>query len=293
MTRPRKDVVDYFPHYIARGKTIPILEKKYGNDGYAFWWKILEILGMSEGHYFDCNNPSNWEYLTAYTLVSEDIATEIIDLLAKLDAIDKSFWSKKIIWTGNFIENLIPLYARRKQKPPTREDIVNIITESNKLLYTETLVTGIIDDINPQSKVEYSKVEKSRVLKDLSIEPPIDSNNGFSLNELAAIWNSNRPPILSAVKIPFSRSDKGTMNKFMAVLKKNPDRQWWEAVIAKIHQSSFMQGKNDRGWKATLDYVIEKAEKIYDGHLIDQGADKTTQTALTAYSWAKNKENQL
>jgi hypothetical protein len=83
------------------------------------------------------------------------------------------------------------------------------------------------------------------------------------------------------------------MNKFMAVLKKNPDRQWWEAVIAKIYQSSFMQGKNDRGWKATLDYVIEKAEKIYDGHLIDVGgANQTEQTLNTAYNWAKGREAQ-
>lgn len=164
MTRPRKDVVDFFPHYIARGKTIPILEKKYGNDGYAFWWKTLEILGMAEGHYFDCNNPVNWEYLQTYTLVSEDIANEILNMLARLDAIDKKLWSKKVIWTGNFIENLTPLYSRRTQKPPTKEEIVNILSLSDELLHTETPPTGINDNINPHSIVEYSRVEKPPIV---------------------------------------------------------------------------------------------------------------------------------
>ena len=49
MSRPRKAVVDYFPHYVNHGKTLFILEQKYGNDGYAFWFKLLEMLGGSDG----------------------------------------------------------------------------------------------------------------------------------------------------------------------------------------------------------------------------------------------------
>ena len=45
MARPRKQTVDYFPHYCKCGRTIFILENRFGNDGYAFWFKLLEILG--------------------------------------------------------------------------------------------------------------------------------------------------------------------------------------------------------------------------------------------------------
>ncbi len=49
MARPKKQTVDYFPHFVKGGRTIFILENKFGNDGYAFWFKLLEILGESEG----------------------------------------------------------------------------------------------------------------------------------------------------------------------------------------------------------------------------------------------------
>ena len=48
MTRPRKQTVDWFPHYCRHGKTMAILEEKYGNNGFAFSFKLLEILGDTE-----------------------------------------------------------------------------------------------------------------------------------------------------------------------------------------------------------------------------------------------------
>lgn len=47
MARPTKTSVDYFPHMTHSGKTIAILEARWGNDGYAFWFKLLELLGDS------------------------------------------------------------------------------------------------------------------------------------------------------------------------------------------------------------------------------------------------------
>jgi hypothetical protein len=293
MTRPRKDVVDFFPHYIARGKTIPILEKKYGNDGYAFWWKTLEILGMSEGHYFDCNNPTNWEYLTAYTLVSEDIANEILNLLAKLDAIDNIFWKKRIIWTGNFIENLVPLYARRKQKPPSKEDIVNILTLSEELLHTETLVTGIIDNINPHSRVEYSRVEYSKGEEEipLSTAEPIDGSNGFKINELATLWNEKKPPELPKVNVPFNRKPK-QLKPLQDSIKRNPSKEFWLRILEKIHYSSFLRGKSKSGWRANFDFIVDKANEIDDGKYIDHGsATQSERNISTASNWLKKRED--
>ena len=51
--RPKKAIVDYFPHFVSHGKTMFTIEMKYGNDGYAFWFKLLEILGSTENHYID------------------------------------------------------------------------------------------------------------------------------------------------------------------------------------------------------------------------------------------------
>ena len=63
MARPKKQKVEYFPHFVMSGRTIFILENTYGNDGYAFWFKLLELLGDTEGHYYECENcRGHWTY---------------------------------------------------------------------------------------------------------------------------------------------------------------------------------------------------------------------------------------
>ena len=47
MARPLKQTVDYFPHYVNHGKTLLIIENEYGNTGYAFWFKVIELLCTS------------------------------------------------------------------------------------------------------------------------------------------------------------------------------------------------------------------------------------------------------
>lgn len=127
MARPRKNTVEYFPHICKSGKTISILEKKFGNDGYACWFKILEFLGDSEGHFFDCSDEYNWEYLKAKTLISEgERLIEIIDLLATVKAIDKDLWSQdKVLWSDNFLLGLAPVYQKRTTEMPPKPGLRN------------------------------------------------------------------------------------------------------------------------------------------------------------------------
>jgi len=160
MARPQKATVDYFPHYVASGKTMYTLEAKWGNDGYAFWFKLLETLGQSEQHFIDCENVADWQFLLAKTRVSEVIANEILDMLAKLDAIDRDLWQFRIIRSNNFIRNLVVLYSRRtvhiisndevkKSCLQKRNTILDDTTTKEELLHTETPLNGVIAYINP------------------------------------------------------------------------------------------------------------------------------------------------
>jgi hypothetical protein len=106
MARPKKQTVEYFPHYVNSGKTMFILENNFGNDGYAFWFKVLELLGITDGHVYDCRNTADWEFLLAKTHVSEVLANSILKKLADLDAIDSELWDKRLIWSDNFVKNL-------------------------------------------------------------------------------------------------------------------------------------------------------------------------------------------
>jgi len=157
MARPQKQTVDYFPHRCKHGKTMFIIETNYPDFGYRFWFKLLEVLGDTEGHFFYFDKPGNCEYLQAYTRTTKDQATGILSLLASLDAIDKELWNERhIIWSDNFIDGIKDVYRKRIENIPVKpfSDVGN---------HAETpSATGVSGVGNPQSKVKESKVKESK-----------------------------------------------------------------------------------------------------------------------------------
>lgn len=125
MARPKKQTIDYFPHYVSDGKTKLILQNEFGNDGYAFWYQLLELLCESENQVYDYSNPASLRLLLAKTHSTEDIAVKILQLLADLGTIDLELHKRKIIWSQNLIENLELVYKRRSTGTPEKPVIVN------------------------------------------------------------------------------------------------------------------------------------------------------------------------
>lgn len=121
MGRPQKQTADWFPHYVADGRTKFILEDGWGNDGYAFWFKLLELLCRSNGHCYDCAENGNMRYLTAFTKVNEEMAGEIITTLVEMGKIDRELWEKKrIIWCQTLVDNLANMYSKRTVSAPVK-----------------------------------------------------------------------------------------------------------------------------------------------------------------------------
>lgn len=118
--RPQKTTVDYFPHRTTSGRTIFILENLYGNDGYAAWFKILEILGLTSGHAYDYSTSANFQYLCAKLGVSGEKTLDILKTLAELEAIDPDLHSQCIVWSDNFCTGLDSVYQKRNTKRPEK-----------------------------------------------------------------------------------------------------------------------------------------------------------------------------
>ena len=172
MARPHKQTVDYFPHNsnASSGKTIYILESKFGNDGYAFWFKLLEILANSEGHFYDARNPVAWEFLLAKTHVTEEIGNQIMNLLISLDAIDSDLWGKNIIWSQNLVDNITDVYRNRTTGIPTKPSLNGsspLSTSDSAVIVDENLVSDVenlVSDVdNPQTKLYYTKVNNKDI----------------------------------------------------------------------------------------------------------------------------------
>ncbi len=161
MARPLKQTVDYFPHYsdASTRKTVYILESKFGNDGYAFWFKLLELLASSEGHVSDVRNPVAWEFLLAKTRVDNEKACQIMDLLVALEAIDSELWEKRVIWVQNLVDNIADVYRNRLTDLPLKPSL------NGEKPQPEGIVDEIIevsDTSNTQTKLKETKSNKTK-----------------------------------------------------------------------------------------------------------------------------------
>ncbi|MEN6489791.1 MAG: Lin1244/Lin1753 domain-containing protein, partial [Smithella sp.] len=186
MARPKKQTVDYFPHDCDHKKTMFILEQKYGNDGYAFWFKLLEMLGKSEGHFIDLSDQTEWEFLTSKTRVSDVVCGEILDLLSKLGAIDCELWESKIVWSQNFVDRVKDAYRNRTSEIPIRPD--NLRKKSPE--------PDQLSPKNPQTKVKESKGKEI-------IKAPAEPDN-------LPVDNSSQE------KTPFSETEQNPIPPFEA-----------------------------------------------------------------------------
>jgi len=181
MTRPRKQIVDYFPHDTdaSQGRTLSVLQNKYGNDGYAFWFMLLELLGRSPGHFYNFKEVTDWEFLLARTHISRpETVRSILETLATMNAIDLELYEQGIIWSQNFVDRLADVYVRRKENKPGKP----VSAAETPISSAEMPVSTIS---NPQSKVNKSKLLP---LKGDSVKrsPPSKEKKDSMVNEIFA-----------------------------------------------------------------------------------------------------------
>ena len=174
MSKPRRQEVDYFPHYCEHGKTLFILESNFKNDGYAVFYKIQELLAKTNGHCYDCSTTEGWEYLLSKMNTSESVVVGIIEKLISMGTFDSKLWESKHIWMQSFVDSIADVYSRRTVELPSKPDIVvsrNPLSETSvNIPPTDKEVNGITVNICPQSKVKDSIVKETIVKESIYSE---------------------------------------------------------------------------------------------------------------------------
>lgn len=220
MARPHKQTVDYFPHDTdaSEGKTLTIIQSKYGNDGYSFWFKLLQILGKSPGHYYNFNNPADWEFLLAKTHINDtETAKGILDTLSLLGAIDPELYYCGYIWSDNFVKGIEDAYNRSKEGAPKRPSfLVNVpnngVNVVNQGVSVDRMEKG--DDFNPlllvktDGKYNENSVNKKDVKAVNVINQGVNvPNNGDNVD--------NNPEITTLIQQTKGKLKETKLNKNM------------------------------------------------------------------------------
>ena len=149
MARPKKNTVDYFPHDCHWSKELEIFINKHGNKGYAFYFRLLELLGVTPDHKYDCSKPIDCQYLVSKTEVDEHKLEVYIECLVSIGVIDEELWKEKKIWVQSFVDSVAEVYEKRITQLPTKE---GFRPENRGFLYG-----------NSQSKGKETKVKESVV----------------------------------------------------------------------------------------------------------------------------------
>jgi hypothetical protein len=206
--RPSRLTVDYFPHFIHHKRTMTVIEDRYGVAGYAAWFKLLELLGDTDGHSYDSSTPINANYLSAKIAMQGNICDGFIELLADLEAIDRDLWCHDhVIWCEHFVHNLAPVYRKRKMELPVKPNFRAGNTSTQPISAPE----------NTQRRVKESK-EKERT----STPTPSPKANG---KEIHLEYVLLTPDEYTRLLTDFGKNDLDTMidvlNNYLGQSKKN------------------------------------------------------------------------
>ena len=142
MARKKKHCVDYFPHDTQQNKSVRIISRQYGNDGYAFYYKLRELLGRTENYNYDLSKEIDWLDFLGEMDVQEEKAREMIQFLVTIGELDKKLWEQeKRLWSSQFIDGIASVYDKRVSEIPDKYSF---------------------RDGNTQSKVKDSKAKNSK-----------------------------------------------------------------------------------------------------------------------------------
>lgn len=172
MAREQRHDVDYFPHSCIHGRKMHIIEAKFGNDGYAAWFKLLEQLGKANYHYLDISDEMNLMFIVSTFKVEEERAIEILKTLSKIDAIDKFLYDEhKIIYSEKFAQSVKDAYRKRKSGMLEYSALLRHIgVKKDQTGGSLKPITGKQAEVIPKEKERKEKERKEEDNKDIFID---------------------------------------------------------------------------------------------------------------------------
>lgn len=160
MARPRKIGLDYFPHDVdaSEDEKIEALRALYGNDGYAFYFILLERIYRSDNAELDISKKAILAALIKKIGISEQTFYEMLQTCFEIGLLNKERYDQDHVLTSNGIkkryDEVQSMRERWRKKKETSPVFPRENSEENPRENPEE--TG-------ESKAKQSKANKSTV----------------------------------------------------------------------------------------------------------------------------------
>jgi hypothetical protein len=176
MARPTKEGLDYFPHDTdaVNDEKLEALRALHGNDGYAFFFILLERIYRSPKCELIVSDAETIQILARKVAVTEQKFNEMLTTALKWGCFNKQIYEKYGILTSNGVK-------KRSSMVLEKRDLMKELYQKTKLKSSFLPVSDAetppeTPPETPQSKVKKSKVKekKSKVKKKKTPSPSFE-----------------------------------------------------------------------------------------------------------------------
>lgn len=118
MARPKKEGLDYFPHDTdaVNDEKIEALRMLYGNDGYAFYFILLERIYRTNNAELDVSDAETIQILSRKIAITPQKFEQILETCFKRDCFDQEAYEERGVLTSDGIKKRMAPVVEKRQK---------------------------------------------------------------------------------------------------------------------------------------------------------------------------------
>ncbi len=152
MSRPRKAGLDYFPHDTdaSNDEKVEALQSLYKNDGYAFYFKLLERIYRTTEGQLDVSDVEIKQVLCNKLLITIEQFDKMMNTAIKIGCFDKNLYEIKGIITSNGIQKRRKSVVDKRLKMREEYENKNIKDSKNNKL------DEVIDEVSDDTTYTYT-----------------------------------------------------------------------------------------------------------------------------------------
>lgn len=257
----QKNTVEYFPFYVKDGKTLYILQKKYGLEGIGFFTQLFRYLSQVPDHWICIDDEIEKERFLDYLGIQEEKCNEILDLMSKTGKIDAELWHEwKVICSQDFYDSLDRVYSKRQNEQMTVDKVKIYLKDSGTFRHFPAL----------SGNKGKERKGKERKVKNANRSGP------ESIPEQKEICDSKESPESKDLITSESKENRKTFHKILWAFftkvspehfKTKEDRGREAPAIKRMIEDAMARDLTFGGQKVFLGNFLRTAKYVCNGHI--------------------------
>jgi len=270
MARPLKQGLDYFPHDVdaSSDEKIEALRSVYGNDGYAFYFILLERIYRSENFEIRVSDAETreetFQILAKKVGVSLEKFKLMLETAFRWGCFDKKIFEEQGAITSHGILSRAQTVVEKREKQREQYHKKRIVSDAETPQETR--------EETPQSKVKESKVNKELKEREFS------SDDEIPFDEIPEAERTKKKYMDRVAELFWGKYGSDTFKKVVAPLFKSAkDKITWQYILWTVEQNiknilaadvahlyAFKIVNNEDNWKAFMNFrhlETRKAER--------------------------------